>query len=70
MNMSFQELSLIWLEYKSYTIKKTSLMQYKRIINHYLNVYLGDMKVCDFTVYDGWREPLCSLYESHHQTAS
>lgn len=21
-------------------------------------------------VYDGWREPLCSLYESHHQTAS
>lgn len=22
------------------------------------------------TVYDGWREPLCSLYESHHQTAS
>ena len=31
MNISFQELSLIWLEYKSYTIKKTSLMQYKRI---------------------------------------
>ena len=21
-------------------------------------------------VYDGWRDPLCSLYESHHQTAS
>lgn len=32
--------------------KKTSLMQYKRIINHYLNVYLGDMKVCDFTIQD------------------
>lgn len=52
MNISFQELSLIWLEYKSYTIKKTSLMQYKRIINHYLNVYLGDMKVCEFTIQD------------------
>lgn len=23
-----------------------------------------------YSVYDGWREPLCSLYESHHQTAS
>ena len=23
-----------------------------------------------YSVYDGWREPLRSLYESHHQTAS
>ena len=29
-------------------------------------IYYGQYKI----VYDGWREPLCSLYESHHQTAS
>lgn len=27
-------------------------------------------KEIGLSVYDGWREPLCSLYESHHQTAS
>lgn len=36
-----------------------------------LNVILGERSSGKtVTVYDGWREPLCSLYESHHQTAS
>ena len=50
--MMFRELSMIWLEYKSYTIKKTSLMQYKRIVTNYLNVYLGEMNVYCFSIQD------------------
>ena len=51
-SMMFRELSMIWLEYKSYTIKKTSLMQYKRIVTNYLNVYLGEMNVYCFSIQD------------------
>ena len=39
---------------------------------HYYQQYIQehpDYELVDI-VYDGWREPLCSLYESHHQTAS
>ena len=50
--MTFSELSMIWLTYKSYTIKKTSFIQYKRIIENYLNVYLGEMNVYYFTIQD------------------
>ena len=32
--------------------------------------YIKENYVSKEDVYDGWREPLCSLYESHHQTAS
>ena len=50
--MTFSELSMIWLTYKSYTLKKTSFIQYKRIIENYLNVYLGEMNVYYFTIQD------------------
>ena len=33
-------------------------------------LYMCNLVNIDGIVYDGWREPLCSLYESHHQTAS
>lgn len=48
--ISIMELSKIWLKYKEKKIKKTSLLQYQRIIEKYIDVYLGFYYVSEITV--------------------
>lgn len=48
--ISIMELSKIWLKYKEKKIKKTSLLQYRRIIEKYIDVYLGYYYVSEITV--------------------
>ena len=43
--MNFRDLSRIWLKYKGLTVKRTSLMQYERIVTKYLDCYLGDISL-------------------------
>lgn len=51
-DITFRNLCMIWLKYKSSTIKQTSAMQYHRIITKYFDVYLGDILLKKITVYD------------------
>lgn len=48
--ISIMELSKIWLKYKEKKIKKTSLLQYQRIVEKYIDVYLGCYYVSEITV--------------------
>ena len=51
----------------------TKLEEYDEIsLDTFKNIHKKILSGAQFVsdVYDGWREPLCSLYESHHQTAS
>lgn len=35
-------------------------------MKYWLSMFLSVFCKFSVPVYDGWREPLCSLYESHH----
>lgn len=51
-DITMKELTEIWLKYKERTIKNTSMMQYRRIIDKYINVFLGDYIVSTIEVID------------------
>lgn len=47
---NMRELSEIWLKYKEKSIKDTSKMQYERIINNYIDVYLGEVLLSELSI--------------------
>lgn len=49
-DIKLSELSEIWLKYKERKIKKTSLIQYQRIVNKYINLYLGEYYVSNLEI--------------------
>lgn len=49
--MNFHDLCCIWLKYKSLTVKKTSLMQYDRIVSKYLEPILGSVNLEVLNIY-------------------
>lgn len=50
--MRIDELSCMWLQYKSHAIKKTSYMQYHVIIDTHINKRLGHTEVEELTIVD------------------
>ena len=50
--MKFQEITRLWLIYKSKVIKKTSLMRYEKIVSHYIVNKIGDKLMSELTLED------------------
>lgn len=51
-DITVRELSKMWIKYKEKQIKKTSLLQYQRIIEKHINVYLGSYTLSRLKVRD------------------
>lgn len=51
-DITVRELSKMWIKYKEKQIKKTSLLQYQRIIEKHIDVYLGSYTLSRLKVRD------------------